>query len=169
MGPLGGPVLLCSMTHFGHVIRWHRVTSSLRQAFSTAFHLSLLLVEWFFCCQIALWILDLEWAVAFCNWKFRTQRQFHWALSLFNTQSLDCSGSCGFLRRYLYCPHALNGECGSFSFLCCALELVQLHSDQRMSACPSLGILLSSTKGSCPPKSMVCLQELAQMGTYNNN
>lgn len=87
-GPLGGPVLLCSVTPFGHLIRSHRVTSSLRQAFSTAFHLSLLRVEWFFCCQTALWILDLEWAVTFCNWKFITQRQFHWAWSLFNTWSL---------------------------------------------------------------------------------
>lgn len=87
-GPLAA-LLSCVLWH--PLDMWLDNTMSLfspRQAFSIAFHLSLLPVEWFCCCQTALWILDLEWVVTFCNWKFITQRQFHWALSLFNTQSL---------------------------------------------------------------------------------
>lgn len=78
------------------------VSLFLLRTFSIALHFSLLLVEWFCCCQTALWILHLEWAVTFCNWKFISQRQFHWALSLFNTQS-RITGSCGFLRCCRYC------------------------------------------------------------------
>lgn len=95
--------------------------SSPGQAFSTAFHFRLAPLEWFCCRQTVLWILGLEWAVTFCNWKFITQRQFHWALSLFNTQSLEYCGSCGFRWHYLYCPHVLSYEGGLFSSLGCSL------------------------------------------------
>lgn len=131
--------------------------SSPGQAFSTAFHFRLAPLEWFCCRQTVLWILGLEWAVTFCNWKFITQRQFHWALSLFNTQSLEYCGSCGFRWHYLYCPHVLNYEGGLFSSLGCSLKPIQLRRDKNMSVFPSPDILPSSIPGFCPCKTMTCL------------
>lgn len=110
-------------------------TFSPRQTLSMAFHLSPLPLEWFCCRQTVLWILGLEWAVTFCNWKFITQRQFHWALLLFNTESLEYSGSRGFLWHYLYCPYVLNYESGLFSFPGCSPESIQLRWDKNICPC----------------------------------
>lgn len=155
-GPLGGPVLLCSVTASGCRTRWGSVTVSPRKAVSMVFHPDLLPVEWLCCCKTAWRILDLKWAVTSCNWKCITQRLFHWAPSPFNTHPRESSRSRGFLRRYLDYPDWLNHGGALFSSLGPAPEQVQLDCDESVTVFLSLDILPSCIPGLCPLKSITC-------------
>lgn len=156
-GPLGGPGSVCYDAP-GHGTSWDCVMSSPRQAVSSPSHFSLLLAEWLCCCQTALWILALEWAVTYCNWKFITQRQFHWALSTVSyTLPWVCRILWVFETLHLGCPQRLSYERGLFSFVGCALKPTRPHCDESMSLLPSLDILPSCIQGPCPLNSITCL------------